>query len=161
MRWTSRPPSKILEATGALDVSHHHRLAIRGKLRLLDPERLLFQGIRHHSETSLFLPGFEIPNSHHAALVIHGDNLAGVIMPSLYPTAVTIRGDKFLAVTGERQVVGIPFESRKAVHKLVGGDVEQANARAVVDPIGSLGIGELSPLIPDGPGEKPAIGADR
>src|SRR5437764_8398606 len=157
----SQSLSKIMNTSGGLDIGHHRRLATRRNLRLLDPERLLFQGIRHHSETSLFLPGFEIPNSHHAALVIHGDNLAGVIMPSLYPTAVTIHGDKFLAVTGERQVVGIPFETGKAVHKLVGGDVVQADARAVIDPIGSLGIGELSALIPDGPGEKPAIGADR
>src|SRR5262249_2246248 len=115
----------------------------------------------HHRETALFLPRYEIPNSHQAAVVILGDNLPGVIMPGLYPTAVTIRGDQFLAVTGERQVVGIPFESWKAVYKLVGGDVVEADARAVVDPIGSLGIGELSALIPDGPGEKPAIGADR
>src|SRR5690242_1576046 len=119
MRRTSQPLPKIMNTSGVLDVGHYHHLAVRGKLRLLYPERLFFQGLRHHGETSLFFPGFEIPNSHQAAVVIHGDNIAGVIMPSLYPTAVTIRGDKFLAVTGERQVVGIPFESRKAVHKLV------------------------------------------
>src|SRR5256714_15186053 len=108
MRWKSRPSPKIMNTAGGLDIGHHSRLAIRGKLRLLDPERLLFQGIRHHSETSLFLPGFEIPNSHPAAVVVHGDEPRGVIIPSLCPTAVTIHGDEFLAVTGERQVVGIP-----------------------------------------------------
>src|SRR5258708_17887488 len=111
---------KIQMTSGFLDVDHHRRLAIRRNPRLLYPERLLFQGSRHHSETSLFLPGFEIPNSHPAAVVIHGDNLRGVIMPSLYPTAVTIHADKFLAVTGERQVVGIPFETGKAVPNSVG-----------------------------------------
>src|SRR5262245_66245335 len=98
-----RPPPKKQMTSGVLDVDHHRRLAIRGKLRLLDPERLLFQGSRHDSETSLYLPGFEVPNAHHAAVVVHGDKLPGVIIPSLCPTAVTIHGDKFLAVTGERQ----------------------------------------------------------
>src|SRR5262245_66369492 len=109
------PPKKQM-TSGVLDVGHYHRLAIRGNLRLLDPERLLFQGSRHHSETSLFLPGFKVPKAHPAAVVVHGDELPGVIIPRLCPTAVTIHGDKFLAVTGERKVVGIPFESGNAVH---------------------------------------------
>src|SRR5262249_36931115 len=59
------------------------------------------------------------------------------------------------------QVLGRAFERGKAIHKLVGGDVVQADARAVESRTGLLGIFERDAVVIDGPGEKPAVGADR
>src|SRR5262245_24783576 len=92
-------------------IRHGQRLAVARKRRPPYVMGQMLFAIRHGPETPLFLPVFDIPYSHHAIAMIDGDEpLAGF---------------------GERQVVGIPFETGKAVHEFVGGDVVQADARAV------------------------------
>src|SRR5262245_52130556 len=128
-------------SASVLCVGHHGRLAVRGKLRPPDEVRLFLDGIHGQLETSLFLAGFAIPDSHHARATIDGNNL--------------------LAVARECQVFGSSFETGKAFHIPVGNDVVQADARAGVTRLRIARKLEPDALSIDGPGEKPAVGAHR